>query len=240
MDVIGELIADVDASGYKRARIAADAGMTTSKLSKILNRKQVPTVLEYYAIRKAIHREAALSREVVVDLERLRAALAESRQARDRSQHLTEILEDILRGLERSSVTPLPKRQQEHSSVPIPAAANPNAELLVELEATRKDIPRRAWNRGARMIARVTGDSMDGGADAIADGELAYLKPTRSPRTAQGKVTLVRRGDGMYLKLFESGHTIRLVSTNAEETVAIDARAESVQVYGIVVDHGRD
>jgi SOS-response transcriptional repressor LexA len=112
------------------------------------------------------------------------------------------------------------------------AAANPNAELVVELESERKRIPRRAWSRG---------NSMDGGPDPMRDGELAYLKPTRSPRTARNRITLVRRDDALFLKRFEiSGRIIHLVSANpASETLVIDAfEAENLQIYGIVVDHG--
>jgi SOS-response transcriptional repressor LexA len=43
------------------------------------------------------------------------------------------------------------------------------------------------------------------------------------------------------LKVFEkSGRTIRLVSTNGDhDPIVIDARAESVQVFGTVVGHRR-
>jgi hypothetical protein len=75
----------------------------------------------------------------------------------------------------------LPKRSvPSRFATPVHAAANPNAELLVELEEPRKQIPRRAWNQGARIIARAVGDSMHGGDDPIRDGALVYLKPTRS------------------------------------------------------------
>jgi phage repressor protein C with HTH and peptisase S24 domain len=123
--------------------------------------------------------------------------------------------------------------------MPVRAAANPNAELIAEFEPERRRIPRRAWNRGARIIARAIGDSMDGGRDPIRNGELAYLKQTRSPRTANNHIALVRRGEGLYLKIFEtSGHTIRLVSTNGEKAIELDARGEDLQIYGYVVDHG--
>ena len=97
MDVIGELIADVEASGYEQARIAADAGIAPSTLSRILNREQLPTVSEYFAIRRAIGRETP-SDDVIADLERLHAAMAG-----DQPEQLTEILEDLLRGMDRGS-----------------------------------------------------------------------------------------------------------------------------------------
>jgi lambda repressor-like predicted transcriptional regulator len=98
VDLIGRLIADVDASGVERAQIAADAGMSLSQLNGVLDREQVPTVPEYVAIRKAIGGEPEISGEVVADLERLRVAL----QTGDGSG-LTEILEDLLRGMDKSS-----------------------------------------------------------------------------------------------------------------------------------------
>ncbi len=136
----------------------------------------------------------------------------------------------------------LRKPARDRSTTPVRAAANPNAELLVEMEKERKTIPRQAWNRGARIIARVVGDSMDGGEQPLRDGDLAYLRPTRSRRNVPNRITLVRRDDGLYLKLFEmSGHVIRLVSTNPAadpRVIELDARTENMQVYGYVVDSG--
>lgn len=245
MDVVDRLIAAIDASGMKHTRIAADAGMDKSKLSKIYNRKQVPTALQYFDILRAIGRDPSrvlTEGELVVDAERLRVALQASQELREASTRLAGVLEELLpKAVVTAPGTTLAKPLKTHSAAPVRAAANPNAELVVELESERKRIPRRAWARGARIIARVVGDSMDGGPDPMRDGELAYLKPTRSPRTARNQVALVRRDDALYLKQFEiSGRTVRLVSTNpASETLAIDAvEAENLQIYGIVVDHG--
>jgi phage repressor protein C with HTH and peptisase S24 domain len=235
MDIIGRLIDAVDATGLKRVRIAADAGMPASKLTKILKRKQAPTVLEYVAIAQAIHLDPSRlfsDKELVVELETLRSAYEQLKTA-------TDTIERMLPAADPSRITPIPKPRRAHTALLVPAAANPNAEFVVELETVRKHIPRDAWNRGARIIARVVGDSMDGGPDPIRDGELAYLKPTRSPRTANGKVTLVQRNDGLYLKVFElSGHTIRLVSTNGLDPIVLDARHEdNMRIRGYVVAH---
>lgn len=239
MDAIERLIAAVQASGLKRLRIATDAGMPQTKLSKILNRRQVPTVLEFIAIARAIGSDPALlltDGDVVIEVEKVRVAHAAVSQAR-------EILGGWLPAQEIgpavAPVIPMHKPHRERSAVPVAAAANPNAELIVELETERILVPRKAWNRGARIIARVVGDSMDGGADPLKDGELAYLKPTRSPRTANGLVALIRRGDALFLKKFEiSGYTVRLVSTNAEyDAIEVDVRAEDLQIHGYLVDH---
>ena len=240
MDAIDRLIEAVKSSGIKQNHIARLAGMPATKLNKIVKSHQIPTVPEFIAIARAIQLDPArlfTEGELVVELESLRSAHAAAQRA-------TEILAGWLPAMEAAApVVPLglPKRTESSRTVaPVRAAANPNAELLVEVEQERRQITRRAWNRGARMIARAVGDSMDGGLDPIRNGELVYLKPTRSPKTANGQVALVRRDDGLYLKKFEkSGHTIRLVSANGDPIV-LDARAENMQIYGFVVDHGSD
>ncbi len=238
MEVIDRLAHAVTTSGLKQNHVAAEAGISPTKLSKILKGKQAVSVADFMAIARAIKVDPARlvsDGDLVVDLETLRTAVADSRR-------LHEILEQWLP--EGSSAPPAPllfaKPARKQIVAPVRAAANPNAEMIAELETERKRIPRQAWNRNARIIARVVGDSMDDGEDAIADGELAYLKPTRSSRTANNHIALVRRGDGLYLKRFEmSGHMIRLVSANDQyDTIVIDARVEELQIYGFVVDHG--
>ena len=235
MDAIERLIAAVQASGLKRLRVATDAGMPATKLSKILNRKQIPTVLEFIAIARAIGADPALlltDGDIVVEVDQVRTAHAAVLRAQ-------EILSNWLPPAAAAPVVSLVKPSRDRSVSPVPAAADPNAELIAELETERVLIPRTAWNRGARIIAKVVGDSMDGGLDPLRNGELAYLKPTRSPRTANGRTVLLRRDDALFLKRFEiSGHTIRLTSTNERyETIELDARAENVQIFGYLVDH---
>lgn len=240
MDAMERLILAVNASGMKRTWVARVAGLDDSKLSKILNRKQVPTVPEFVSIARAINIDPARlfsDGELVVELETLRAAHAAS-------QRVTEILAAWLPDragpvAEVTAIRPQPKRrEQPHAVAPVEAAANPNAELVGSREEKRTRIPRRAWNRGARIIARAVGDSMSGGPDPIVNRELVFLKPTRSPRTANNHTVLVRRGDALYLKKFEkSGSSVRLVSTNGEPPIVIDPGADDVQIYGFVVDH---
>jgi len=238
MDAIDRLITAIDKSGVKHIRIAEDAGMKSTKFSKIYRRKQVPNVIEFIAIARAIRLDPArlfTDGELVIELQTLRDAVIYS-------EGLHRILSSWLP--ESPVARPpgaAPRPTASRDFTPVRAAADPNAELLVEFEEERKRIPRRAWNRGARRIARVVGDSMDGGSDPIRNGELAYLKPTSSPRTANNHVVLIRRGDSVYLKRFElSGRTIRLVSTNSAETIEFDAAEENVQIYGYVVAHAFD
>jgi SOS-response transcriptional repressor LexA len=237
MEVIERLIAAVRASGIKQNHIAHVSGLGTTKLNKILNRHQVPTIPDFMAIAQAIHIDPArlfTDREVAVEL-------AEVREVYAASQQLQRIVEGWLPDIQATRVAPaaqaFPKVQQRHDVTPVRAAANPNAEMVVEMETTRKLIPRRFWNRQARIIARADGDSMDGGSDPIGNGELVYLKPTRSARNANGKVVLCRVDDALYLKIFQkSGKTVRLISTNHPDAIELDASA-NLQIYGVLVDH---
>jgi lambda repressor-like predicted transcriptional regulator len=241
-DPIDRLIAAVKKSGLRQTHVARLAHLHRTKLNKILKRNQVPTVPEFIDISRAIQLDPALlftEGDLVVKLDALRDAHAATQRA-------TDILARWLPEATPQRVEPrpeplaLPKHAVSARFVnPVHAAANPNAELLVEFEEQQKEIPRRAWNRGARIIARAVGESMDGGDDPIHDGALVFLKPTRSTRTANRRIALVRRDDGLYLKRFEteSGHTIRLVSMNGEPAIVIDVRGENMQIYGYVVDH---
>lgn len=236
MEIIDRLVAAVEASGLKQKRIAFLAGISASKLNKILKRKQIPNVLEFIAIARAIKLDPGrlfTDGELVIALNALRTAHATS-------QRLHEILGSWLpeAPIEVSAPMLFPKRPQHHLARPVGAAADPNAELIAERETERKRIPRALWNRGARIIARAHGDSMNGGRDPITNGELVFLKPTRSPRTANHQRSLIRVGDALYLKRLEqSGHTLSLVSENGSDSIDVDARAATIQIYGIVLGH---
>jgi len=155
--------------------------MSPGKFSKIYRRRQVPTVVEFIAIARAIHLDPArlfTDGELVIEVVLLSKALAAS-------QRVHEILSGWLP--ESPAVAPgaMAKPAPRLDAVPVRAAANPSAELVVEYEAQRKSIPRDAWNRGARMIARVDGDSMDGGSDPIATASspISSRRAARAPRT---------------------------------------------------------
>jgi SOS-response transcriptional repressor LexA len=236
MDVIDRLIAAVHASGIKQIHIARLADMKSTKLNKILKRKQVPTVPEFIAICRAIDLDPArlfTDGELVIELKALREAHAAAARVQ-------QILGNWLPEVEPQSTTvhPQPKKPRPTSVEPIRAAADSNVELLPEIESEKQKIPRRALNRGAQLIARAVGDSMDGGNDPIRDGELVYVKKTRSPRTANGHIVLCRAGEGIYLKKLERiGRKTRLVSANrAYAPIDID-ETTSFEIYGIAVDH---
>jgi hypothetical protein len=231
----------VEKSGLKQTHIARLAHLHRTKLNKILKRNQVPTVPEFIDISRAIKLDPALlftEGDLVIELTALREAHAAAQRA-------TTVLarwlpEEAMRHAETPRPEPRvePARTASRFRRPVGAAADPNAQLLVELEERQEEIPTRAWNRGARIIARAVGDSMDGGDDPIHDGALVYLKPTRTLATAKNRIALVRRDDGLFLKRLEArGAKIRLVSANGAPPIELDARAENMQIYGYVVDH---
>lgn len=237
-EVIERLNVVMRANKSKHWHIAKLAGMSATKLSKILNRKQVLSLSDFLAIARALELEPSrfLSESaMVVDAKKIEAAHRLSRE-------LSGILGELVPIEVARPVVSQPKAVPSRTTTPVRAAANPNAELLVELEEKRSKIPLRAWNRGARIIARVVGDSMEGGVDPLRDGELAYLKPTRSKRTANGHVTLIRCDDGLYLKTLQIiGSRALLISANdAYDTRELDLRTErNIEIYGFVVDHQR-
>src|SRR5881394_3635981 len=71
MDAMQRLVTAVEQSGLKRTRIAEDAGMSPTKLSKILNGIQVPTMPDFLAIARAIRCEPSrlfTDGELVIEL----------------------------------------------------------------------------------------------------------------------------------------------------------------------------
>lgn len=225
------------ASGLKQSHIARVAGMEESKLSKILRGRQVPTVPDFIDIAHAINLDPGRlfsEGELVMALDALRAAHSAAKTIESiLSSHLPQP-DAAAPPVSMMLRKPTPSRRAQ----PIRAAASPNVEMVVELETKRQRIPRRAWNRGARIIARAIGDSMDGGNDPIVNGELVYVKPTRNRRALNNHVVLCRVGDAMFLKRLEViGHNIRLLSSNAEPRELDAAEIASLQISGLAVDH---
>ena len=235
MEAIDRLRAAVKASGMKQTHIAAEAGMTSSKLNKILKGHQVATVNDFIAIARAIKRDPATffsDGELVVAMDKLRAA----RDAADTAATiLTAYLPEALVAVNHSSIVSIPKRTQAKKAQPLRVAANSNVELFPQLEKKRVAIPRDLWNRGARRIARAIGDSMSG-VEGIEDGELVYLKPTRDSRKAKGHIVVCTVGDAVYLKRLEiSARSVRLLSINqAYEAIEVE-NPEDFRVIGIVI-----
>jgi SOS-response transcriptional repressor LexA len=238
MEAIDRLRAAVKASGVKQTYVASQAGMASSKLNKILNGHQVPTMPDFIAIARAIRRDPAVffsDGELAVELEHLRAIRA---AAQTIEAYLGNYLPEATAAkLPRSTV--VTQRKPSEREQPL-ATAGANVELFPEVEKKRVTIPRELWNRGARRIARAIGNSMSG-VDGLEDGELVYLKPTRDSRKANRHIVVCTVGDAVYLKRLEiSGRTVRLLSINpAYDAIDVD-RPEDLRVIGIVVGQRKD
>jgi SOS-response transcriptional repressor LexA len=237
MEAIDRLRAAVKASGMKQTYLASQAGMASSKLNKILNGHQVPTMPDFIAIARAIRRDPAVffsDGELAVELEHLRAIRAAVQTI---EAYLGNYLPEATTAatLPRSAV--VAQRKPSESEQPL-ATASSNVELFPQVEKKRITIPRELWNRGARRIARAIGDSMSG-VDGIDDGELVYLRPTRDSRKANGQIIVCTVGDAAYLKELEIiGRRVRLLSINSSSHDPLDVdRPEDLRVIGIVVGH---
>jgi SOS-response transcriptional repressor LexA len=239
MEAMDRLRAAVKAKGMKQTIIAAKAGMTSSRLNKILKGHQVATVNDFIGIARAIGRDPATflsDGDLIVAVEHLR-------KVRASAEAIGTILADYLPDdasapTARSGIVSIPKRAPTRKAQPLRVAASSNVELFPEVEKTRVTIPRDPWNRGARRIARAIGDSMSG-VDGIDDGELVYLLPTRDSRKANGHIIVCTVGDAAYLKKLEIiGRRVRLLSINSSSYGPLDVdRPEDLRVIGIVVGH---
>ncbi|HEX3533268.1 MAG TPA: LexA family transcriptional regulator [Gemmatimonadaceae bacterium] len=234
MGAVEQLREAVKASGKKQVAIADIAGIPKSKLSKILGGHQEPTVDEFIAISRAIDKDPGLffsDGDVVVSVQALR-------EAHESATQTGNLLATLMSGsTSPSRIVPIAKPAPRREVRPIQAAASGNVEFYGEIEEKRKTIPRRAWARGARRIVRAIGDSMEG-MGGIANGELAYVKPTRNVRAANGHIVVIRVGDALYLKTLEvSGRKVRLVSINREHPpIEVDGPSSNIELYGVVVD----
>jgi transcriptional regulator with XRE-family HTH domain len=248
MDAIDRLREAVKAKGMKQAQIALLTGMKRSKVSKILNGHQVAALPDFLAIANAIKVDPGRlfsEGELVVQVERLDAAHGHALQIQAILSRYLAVQAAPDETSKQSSMAPQPKPTKSRSSYPLKAAASSNVELFPEVETERKRIPRRAWNRGARRIARAVGNSMSG-PDGIEDGQLVYLLPTRSGKRANGHIVVCRvglgtdAGDVIYLKKLEIlSRKIRLISINAgdHDPIEMDAATTDFAIIGIAVDH---
>jgi len=234
MDVIERLREAVKESGFQRKKVAERAGMKPAKLTKVLGGRQAVTVGDFIAIARAIDRDPShliSDKDVVVELGELQSA---HRAAQETERILATLLPKT--GAFRTpGAALLPKPKPPQTARPIRAAASSNVELLPEFEAKKVRIPRDASARGAKLVARAIGDSMQG-PGGFRDGELVFLKPTRSRRTATGKIVVCRLDDAIYLKqLTGTGRGATLVSINrAHDPIEVND-ANRIQIYGVVV-----
>src|SRR5258708_40218172 len=86
MEVIDRLAHAVTTSGLKQNHVAAEAGISPTKLSKILKGKQAVSVADFMAIARAIKVDPARlvsDGDLVIDLETLRLAVAASKRVHE-------------------------------------------------------------------------------------------------------------------------------------------------------------
>ena len=238
MEALDRLRDAVKASGMKQTHVAAEAGMTSSKLNKILKGHQIATVNDFIAIARAIKRDPATffsDGELVVAIDKLRAA----RAAADTIGSILSayLPEAAAVPLPRPTIISQPKRALSKRAQPLRAAASSNVELYPEVEKKRVRIPRDEWNRKARRIARAVGDSMSG-PNGIENGELVYLRPTRDSRKGNGHIVVCTVGDAVYLKQLDIiGRAVRLLSINPDHDPSKSTARRICGMARVVVGH---
>jgi transcriptional regulator with XRE-family HTH domain len=218
MDVIDRLNAAVKASGKARKQIALDAGMSTSKLSRLLRREIHARIVDVEAILGALNltMESLYGGGINVDVD-VRLAL--------------KTLADYV---DRHEPRATPKRRASRMVRPFPVAATPNVVLFDASAKARIDIPEELWRKGARYGARVVGDSMiDTGID---DGDVVFFRPLQTANPPRGAIVIIRVNDGVYLKRYEEARgERRLLSENEAYRPIVLKPEDEVELHGVVV-----
>ncbi|HEX6094879.1 MAG TPA: XRE family transcriptional regulator [Thermoanaerobaculia bacterium] len=218
MDVIDRLNAAVKASGKARKQIALDAGMSTSKLSRLLRREIRARIDDVEAILGALNltMESLYGGGINVDVD-IRLAL--------------KTLADYV---DRHEPRASPKGRASRVVRPFPVAATPNVVLFDAREKARIHVPEELWQRGARYGARVIGDSMiDAGID---DGDIVFFRPMKTKHPPRGAIVIIRVNDGVYLKRYEEARgEKRLLSENEAYRPRVLKPEDEVELYGVVV-----
>ena len=223
MDVIQRLHAAVKASGMPKKKIAHLAGMSASRLSRLLNgRLKRPSLPDVEAVLAAIGKrmEDLYAGTSAPDV---RQALRTLTEFVDQHQELRPPPASLVRN----------KRQSSRTVTAYPVAATPNI-VVFDRDLARKSVPPELWARGARAAARVIGDSMiDAG---IHDGDVVYFARAASRRAARGKIVVIRVNASVYLKHYEDvdGQKV-LLSANSRYPPMTLTEADDVELYGIVL-----
>ncbi len=216
MDVIDRLNAAVKASGKRRKTIAHDAGMSASKLSRLLRRQIHARIDDVEAVLGAL--------ELTMESLYGGAGEVDVRQA-------LRALTDYVERHEPRAVKP--KRAASRVVRTFQVAATPNV-VLFDARTKRIRIPDDLWERGARHAAKVVGDSMiDAGID---DGAVVYFQPSTTKRPPRNAIVIVRVNDGVYLKRYqEAAGEKRLLSENEAYRPIVLQPDDDVELYGLVV-----
>jgi transcriptional regulator with XRE-family HTH domain len=195
----------VDRSGRKQSEIAAQAGIAAATLSRILTgRIAEPSFETTVAIIHALG-------------ESVGAVLGERGFALDANElkSLADFTDFLQRTVVRSAAT---------------AGIEPNAR-----GSTRQgEVPSSWFARGARLIFRAEGDSMNGA--GILHGDFLFVRPIRDLRGATGNIVVCRLGGATYVKQLEiDAGRIRLNSRNPRFAPIDVDEDDDFELIGIVV-----
>jgi SOS-response transcriptional repressor LexA len=218
MDVIDRLNAVVQASRKSRKEIARDAGMSASKLTRLLRRQNRACVEDVEAVLRALDltMQSLYAGDIEVDV---RVAL--------------RALTDYVDRHEPKSLAK-PKRAATRVARPFEVAATPNVIVFDARQKSRIRIPDDLWDRGARYAAKVVGDSMvDAG---IEHGAIVYFRRSTTKRPPRGAIVIIKVNRQDYLKRYdEAGGERRLLSENAGYRKMVLKPSDEVELIGIVV-----
>ncbi|HYU27362.1 MAG TPA: S24 family peptidase [Thermoanaerobaculia bacterium] len=230
MDVIERLHLAVKASGLPKKLVAHRAGMSASRLSRLLNgRLKRPSLPDIEAVLRAIDKR-------MDDLYRDKETVGVRQALRALTQFvdLHDAVPAPAPGSFAATPLPRPKVQRSRTVRAYPVAATPNAEIFDSGEYPRKKIPPALWARGARHAARAVGDSMiDAG---IRSGDVVFFAPATSRQAARGKIVVIRVNTADYVKYYNEvdGQKL-LLSAKAGLRPMILKSDDEVKLHGIVV-----
>jgi len=107
-------------------------------------------------------------------------------------------------------------------------------------EEREVDIPQQFAERGANLVFRAEGESMDG--EHIAHGDLLYVHEDPDPRNARGHIVVSVVSGSLYVKRLElSGRKIRLLSANDRfAPMVFDEDTVEWSLVGVVVGWSHD
>ncbi len=201
------LRAAVKRSGKKHSVVARDAGIAPETLSRILNASHAQPAFD-----TIIRIARAVNENVgwILDEHGFSLSMDEQKQL----HKVVRFLDDALSAGHR-------RERQEPNAVP---AGAPGVE-----------IPRTYANRGARIVYEADGDSMIGA--GIAERDLLFVKPLRSPREATGKIVICRIDGAEYVKVLDvRGGRIRLLSRNDRyPPIEVADGSQRFELVGVVV-----
>jgi len=196
-------------SGKKHSAVARDAGIAPETLSRILNAVHAqPSFDTVVRIARAVGENVGW----LLDERGFALSTEEQRQLRK----VVRFLDDAVNGA-----------SSHRRDTP-----EPNA---LPARAPEVEIPRTFGIRGARIAYEVVGDAMIGA--GIADGDLLFVKPTRSTREAGGRVVVCRVDGADFVRVLDTraGRTSLLSRNDRYPPMEIAEGTSQFELIGIVV-----